>query len=268
MIRVNGRELVAEHFPDKSLLVHDHIAIKPEGENVISWYFESNEELVTLIFFTQHLRSLGITDLVLEMPYIPNARQDRVKGKADVFTLKYFANTINWLRYKKVRVLDPHSYVSEALIDRIEILYPDTFIEKITQGLTNLTFFYPDEGAAKRYGSRYHYPYAFGIKERDWQSGRIKGLDIAGDRDSISGNRILIIDDICSKGGTFYHSSAKLKELGADEIYLFVTHCEHSLMDGELIGSGLIKRIYTTNSIFTMEHDLVEVFDIRNNQEV
>ena len=42
------------------------------------------------------------------MPYIPNARQDRVKGPEDVFTLKYFANVINALGFRTVTVLDPH----------------------------------------------------------------------------------------------------------------------------------------------------------------
>ena len=53
-----------------------------------------------------------------------------------------------------------------------------------------------------------------------------------------------------------------LKELGAKEIYLYVTHCENTILEGELLTSGLIEKVYTTNSIFTKEHEKIEVFKI------
>lgn len=63
---------------------------------------------------------------------------------------------------------------------------------------------------------------------------------------------MLIIDDICSKGGTFYHSAKKLKELGANKIYLYVSHCENTIYAGELLkDNGLIEKIFTTDSILT-----------------
>ena len=93
--------------------------------NEIEWHFENNEELVTLVFLTKHLRSYDNTRKInLSLPYIPNARQDRVKTSEDVFTLKYFAGVINSLGFKTVTVLDPHSSVSEALIDNIIIEKP------------------------------------------------------------------------------------------------------------------------------------------------
>ena len=100
---------------------------------------------------------------------------------------------------------------------------------------------------------------------RDWETGEIKGLDLSGEIDQLSGKDILIVDDICSKGGTFYHSALKLKELGAANIYLYVTHCENSIYDGELLkNNGLIEKIYTTDSILTNTEspkiELVEEF--------
>ena len=57
----------------------------------------------------------------------------------------------------------------------------------------------------------------------------------------------------------------KLKELGATNIYLYVTHCENSIYDGELLkNNGLIEKIYTTDSILTNTEspkiELVEEF--------
>lgn len=228
--------------------------------------FEDNEELVTLIYIVKHLNSHGITNLYLNMPYIPNSRQDRVKTTEDVFTLKYFAEVINWLNFDSVTVLDPHSSVCEALIDKIVIKHPDRYVweaieSKYIGGTNNLTMFYPDEGAMKRYSTMFDLPYAFGIKKRDWKTGEIKGLDVSGMTDLIKDRKILIVDDISSRGGTFYHSAIKLKEWGAKEIYLYVSHCENTILEGELLSSGLIDRVFTTNSIFTKEHEKVGVFE-------
>ena len=68
---------------------------------------------------------------------------------------------------------------------------------------------------------------------------------------------MLIVDDICSRGGTFYHSAQKLKEAGASDIFLYITHCENTILEGELIKSGLVKKIFTTDSIFTEENELI-----------
>jgi ribose-phosphate pyrophosphokinase len=60
-------------------------------------------------------------------------------------------------------------------------------------------------------------------------------------------------------GGTFYHSAKKLKELGAAKIYLYISHCESSILKGEVLTSGLIEKVYTTDSIFTQKHEKIEV---------
>ena len=109
--------------------------------------------------------------------------------------------------------------------------------------------FFPDEGAMKRYSEHATIPYAFGMKKRDWETGKILGLDIIN-ADVIKGKNILIVDDICSRGGTFYHSAKALKEAGAANISLYVTHLEETVLIGDLPESGLIDHIYTTKSIF------------------
>ncbi len=267
MIKINNEVVEVEKFPDGTLLLKKHIQFVLDCDYTvptITWLFENNEELVTLIFLTKHLQSVGIKTIYLEMPYIPNARQDRVKSCEDVFTLKYFAEIINSLNFNSVVVLDPHSAVSEALINNITVKRPVRLIEKAVRSIrkeSDMILFFPDEGAMKRYSNMFAIPFAFGIKNRDWETGAIKGLDVSGEKHRIAGRDILIVDDICSKGGTFYHSAKKLKEMGANKIYLCVTHCENTILDGELLKSGLIERVYTTNSIFTKEHEKIEVID-------
>ena len=267
MIKINGEIVNINHFPDGALLIKESPLSywKENGYQkkiTFTWLFENNEEFMTLIYLTQHFRSHGFNEIHLNMPYIINARQDRVKHTGDVFTLKYFAEVINWLGFNSVTVLDPHSSVSEALIDRIVIKSPQNYITHAINNFNPSMLFFPDEGAMKRYSSMAPMEYAFGIKKRDWETGQIQGLDVAGSVDKIKDGKILIIDDICSRGGTFYHSAKKLKELGAKKVYLYVTHCENTILEGELLTSGLIEKVYTTNSIFTKEHEKIEVIEL------
>lgn len=275
MIILDGKEIALNKFPDGTLLLKE--SIQPYIDNDcrearIVWHFENNEEMIAIMFLARHLQSNGVVFVHLVMPYIPNARQDRVKTNEDVFTLKYFAEFINSLGFNSVTVLDPHSSVSEALIDNLIIESPERFIQRAINDVytreRNLITFYPDEGAMKRYSGMLKMNYAFGIKKRDWRTGVIQGLDVSGQTDKIKDSAVLIIDDICSKGGTFYHSAKKLRELGAKNIYLYVSHCENSVLYGDMIKSGLIEKVYTTNSIFTERHEKIEVMNYENESYV
>ena len=242
-------------FPDGTKL----LKFDPRrDEYTITWLYDSDDELFQLIALTKHLKNKGCK-VWLNLPYVPNARMDRVKNREEVFTLKYFAEVINWLGFEEVRVTNPHSTVSEALFDRVyvdfECVYGD--VKYIIQTSLNKidVLFFPDEGACKRYSdllAPLGLPVAFGIKKRDWKTGKILGIDIAG-YDDLKGKNILMVDDICAYGGTFYYSACKLKDLGANEISCYVTHLENSVMDkekGKLIQGDLIKTIYATDSIF------------------
>jgi ribose-phosphate pyrophosphokinase len=93
-------------------------------------------------------------------------------------------------------------------------------------------------------------PYAFGMKNRDWETGQIVGYDIVHPN-NVNGKNVLIVDDICSKGGTFYHAAKALKAAGAKSVSLYITHCEKSIILGDLAASDdLVDHVYTTKSIF------------------
>ena len=127
MIYVNNIPVDTQHFPDNTILVKQpNLMSQPV---YIDWRFEDNEELFTVLCLADHLHQ-NHPDVALFMPYIPNARQDRTKVPQDVFTLKTFCKLINAANFQYVTVLDPHSHVSEALIDRIKIESPLPYIRR------------------------------------------------------------------------------------------------------------------------------------------
>lgn len=278
MIQLNEHIIGNDRFPDGTLLMK--LPFSPKPSNEIRWHYENDAELFKLICLVKTMREMykGVR-IDLFMPYLPNARQDRIKNPEDVFTLKYFCEIINSLEFDTVKVLDVHSNVGLALLDRVREIKPWEHIHNALTKITfmetgdvmhedreecykNLLLFYPDEGAMKRYSGEMGMPYLFGVKDRDWKTGQIKRLNLAGDVSMIEGKNILIIDDICSKGGTFYYAAKELKEAGAANIYLYVTHCENTIYEGELLKEdSLIKHIFTTNSLLTAPNEKITIVE-------
>lgn len=257
MIRVGNVEIKQGQFPDGTLLMKfdpNGDEFDPRGNMLVEWYYENDAELFSLICVKRHLdRVYSYSDVILYMPYIPHARMDRVKSDEDVFTLKYFCEVINSLGFKLVHVRDAHSNVSLALLDNVVDNSVEPFIHKAILASKADALFFPDEGAMKRYSDKSEKPYAFGMKKRDWETGKILGLDIIN-AENIKDKNVLIVDDICSRGGTFFHAAKALKAAGAKSVSLYVTHCEKTIILGEMASTdGLVDHVYTTQSIFPEE---------------
>lgn len=272
MIYINGVPANIEYFPDGTSRIRN---VTDVSSNEITWQYENDAELFQVFALVNHVKkTCPVENITLYIPYIPNARMDRVKAADEVFTLKYFADIINLLGLKNIKALDVHSNVSLALINNIENIAPKTYVDYCINKIKEenpgkeIAIYFPDEGAGKRYGELFPgYQTCFGIKKRDWRSGQIKGLDVYGidEENNLKDKVVLMVDDICSFGGTFYYSADKLKELGAAAIYSYTSHTELNLLDEEKgtfikhLKSGVVKKHFTTNSLYNAESDYVEV---------
>ena len=293
MITINGIEIVRKTFPDGSLCLLDlnNSLLNPNKNYEIVWLYEGDYEIFMLICIVKHLRSKMYNNVSfnLTMPYVVNSRLDRTHSDNEVFTLKYFADIINDLKFNKVVIVDPHSIVSEALIDNVCVLRPSNIISNVIDKMRSLNDFeigkqyinlvrelviyFPDDGAYKRYKDLpcfKNFNCIYGKKERDWNTGKILGIEIYDKNGSKLTNEIencdvLMVDDIISYGGTLAYSADKLKEMGAAHISAYATHVENSVLDEEK--GTLLKRykdkiidtVYTTNSIYHANHPMVEV---------
>lgn len=272
MISIGQDIIKKNHFPDGTQMLLNIPIIHEHKHLEIYWRYESDEEMVTLLYLKHHIdEHYNIETVDLIMPYLPNARMDRVKSVCEVFTLKYFCQEINNLKFSNVYVADPHSEVSLALLDHIKVYDYNHIISFLIGSVylhdDDLYLFFPDNGALKRYSEACaafeDIKKIYGTKKRDWNTGKILGLtihDADGNElhaDALNNKTVLMIDDIISYGGTLAYSADKLKELGADKIYAFATHVENSFLDeekGTLIKrceSGVVQKIYTTDSIYS-----------------
>ena len=284
MIKINGIEIVRKTFPDGSLCLLDlnNSLLYPNKNYEIVWLYEGDYEIFMLICIVKHLRSKMYNNVSfnLTMPYVVNSRLDRTHSDNEVFTLKYFADIINDLKFNKVVIVDPHSIVSEALIDNVCVLRPSNIVSNVINKMRSLNEFkrelviyFPDDGAYKRYKDMpcfKNFNCIYGKKERDWETGKILGIEIYDKNGSKLTNElencnVLMVDDIISYGGTLAYSADKLKEMGAAHISAYATHVENSVLDeekGTLLkryNDKIIDTVYTTNSIYHGNHPMVEV---------
>ena len=261
MIKVDGEEVQFKKFNDGTLRLR-YAPRSLVGVCVILWLYDSDEEMADLFFLVKHLREKSeMSRLILEMPYCPHARMDRCKENEECFTLKYFCEFINSLHFNQVKIYDPHSNVTPALLNNARVKKPVREIQYLLHTYPEATLFFTDEGAQKRYkdiiGDTY---FAFGVKEREWSTQKINSLQVLGAKHMIAGHDIIIVDDIISRGSTLYLASKQLKEMGCNNIYVWASHCENTVLQPHINGQSLmdipnlITKVYTTNSIYRSNH--------------
>lgn len=259
------KTIVTEKFPNGEInFKYDDLKYLIEKDLRFDVFFkwESDADLIHLYMFTKYIEQLGIKDKAefLDIAYVPYSRMDRVEeGHSNMFSLKYIAEFINSLNYKSVWVAEPHSPVTEKLIKNSFAV--DVTIKLLSQYIEMsekpVTIVLPDKGAYDRYlfdvervltiSNVKGYSIVYGEKERDFETGKIKGIKIIKD-DNILYDNCIILDDLTSYGGTFVGCKKALDNLGVSSVSLILTHAEKVFMDGKLFESGF-KDIVVTDSM-------------------
>ena len=260
MIYLDKTEVVQDRFGDNTLkvkiptttnygsvILDSFFSSVSNGNHTIKWLYESDSELFTLQVIVDYLREKNSEcSIELVMPYVPNARQDRyVSDRA--FTLKTFCKVINNMNFDRVTILDPHSNVTTALLDRVCV---EPYLINTSSFDDSVVKMYPDEGAAKKYNATDKD--IIGMKHRD-KEGSIVDYQLLN---FVEGTKdVLIVDDICSYGGTFVKAAEALKAKGVEHIYLLVSHCENNIEKGKVF--EYIDKVFTTDDICTLQHEKI-----------
>lgn len=262
MIKLNDQIVQVKSFPNGESYI-DLKDLRVKENNEIKFKFQKESEITYLVFLKEHLDEQNVKSSLV-LPYIPYSRMDRTESMR-VFTLKYFCKLINNLGFQEVTVYEPHSDVSIALLDRVKVKNMTSELTcELLDKLRNEDVYlvYPDAGAAKRYEKQIKYNKVLTAnKERDFKTGDIIKLTING-RAEKENFTAIIVDDLCSRGGTFMLTASKLKEMGAGKIYLVVTHCEETILSGDILNSDLIEKVYTTNSIISEGNKKINIREI------
>lgn len=258
----NGQDYLPDNF---FFFPAGEIGIKLNADNhrffesekyTICAQVQNSNDLFRIAFAKDAIERIVGYDVSINLfcPYLPYARQDRLCDKGESFSLKVICDYINHLNFDKVTIVDPHSLVSEALIERVNVISQfDIFHrwQELKRRTAGLTFVAPDAGSNKKTSelAAYfgHEDFIRGDKLRDLTNGKIKEIKVYCD--DLKGRGVVISDDLCDAGGTFLGLAKALKEKNCGNIVLYVTHGIFSHKDGvnHLLKNG-IDEIWTTNS--------------------
>lgn len=240
-------------FPDRG----------PDGPRVlVAHRVNSSDDLLAVLLAADAIRGM-IPGVVLDllMPYVPYARQDRRMVPGDPLSIRVLADLVNALGFADVLVLDPHSDVTPAVLDRCRTLPVHDHVAAALEGCRATRVIVPDAGAAKRVhatlraieGRVAHVAAVQATKTRDLANrGRISGMQLEAGGD-VAGQICLIVDDICDGGRTFLELSKLLRGHGAAAVHLYVTHGIFSHGLEPLLdcpdAEGRLDGVFTTDSI-------------------
>ena len=240
---------------------------------VIKSRLNSFLDLELIICANQALIELGNVNLVFKLkeislyvPFFLGARSDRkfLKGQSN-YLKTVICPIINSQNFSRVTVLDPHSDVLEACLNKFQktsnVGFASAAIEDIDGKITLIS---PDAGALKKI-----YDVAEAVdcndvivanKLRDLKTGRIIRTEVPGLDHEPGCKNFVIIDDIIDGGRTFVEIAKVIRDVRAksiynDKIYLVVTHGIFSAGFEEL--EKWFTGIYTTDSVKEIENELV-----------
>lgn len=260
MIYFNGGKVNFTTFPNSERYFDLNVMV--DKDNLIIFKYENDTSLMELYMFTKEIRRIYPNiHLQLAIAYMPYSRMDRSEA-ARVFSLKHITDFINDLDFYKVMVLEPHSDVTCALLNRSfkrEVttrLFEYAKISKMIEWNEQYDWvIFPDAGAQKNFSSGIAKNIAVCNKHRDFRTGNLTDLTIeipnGGD---LRTRNVVILDDLCSKGGTFVWAVEEILKLTGtlykpNSVTLIVAHTEPNIFNGKIFNTNLIDTVITTNSI-------------------
>lgn len=209
-------------------------------QNTDHWVISANIKdpsgTLALIYLLDHLNThidYDGMDFVLDLTYMPNARQDRVTGNNDEQTPNIVKTLCKLLSsYTRVRTVycsDVHSNVPSILLNNLqEQDHLQCFILSVPfETIDTIDYFIsPDLGAykkVKKIADNYEIPYLVAQKERNPVSREVE-LTLTTDLD-LTGKTVMICDDIIDYGNSVQELIKILKEkYKASDVYVYATH--------------------------------------------
>lgn len=213
-------------------------------------------------------------DVEVTIPNLLDAQADRRFEHNQPHSLKLVCRFLNDMPHFRYKIFHPHNpEVVEALIDRVEIIDNSEFIKNVFLDLYNqkkgnhnslsihpvsmfefqkdLILMSTDAGGFKPLmklcdklewkGETFS-----ASKSRTYENSESKLIQQI-DREDFEGKDILIIDDICSKGGTFKGLSNLLRQRNCGKLFLAVSHMTIPDLSDDAVTS-YFDTVYTTDS--------------------
>ena len=266
---------VSENSPFRAF----HITNKA---NTVYWKYENDASIFELLLLDDAIHSYKQVYNVY-IGYMPYSRMDRIQEKGTAFSLKILTDLIknNLKALNLLFILDPHSketlkqfpkeyqnkytrYYNNAhefkhknYLDESSNKYEfaKDVIDYTKLNTKDAWFVFPDKGAAKRYNADDYQNVIICEKVRDFATGKIQQIKAHIEKQTTTPKQdapIIIIDDLCSYGGTFVGAIKAIESdlnIKSQNNWLIVTHAEEAMMEANI--PNTFNKVFSTDSIAT-----------------
>ena len=240
-------------FSDGEIYIEIHENIRGNSIFIVqSISSPANDNLMELLLCIDALKRSSAKNITAVIPYFGYARQDRKVVPRTSISAKMVSNLITKAGADRVVTLDLHSRQIQGFFDiPVDNLFATPiFARHIKKRIKskNLICVAPDVGGtarARALGKMLNVGLAIVDKRRP-APGKAEVMNVIG---NVSNKTCVIVDDIIDSGGTIVSAAKILKEKGAKDVHVYVSHGVLSGNAVEKIKKSKIKNLVITDTI-------------------
>ena len=215
----------------------------------------ANDNIMELLLVIDALKRSSAKTITAVIPYFGYARQDRKVVPRTSISAKLVSNLITKAGADRVVTVDLHAGQIQGFFDiPVDNLFATPIFARHARKKIKskkLICVAPDVGGTERaraLGKLLDVGLAIVDKRRP-KPGQSKVMNVIGD---VKNQTCIIVDDIIDSGGTIVNAAKALKERGAKEVYVYISH---GVLSGEAvkkIKNSVIKNLVITDTIDNM----------------
>ncbi len=238
-------------FSDGEFQPHFNESVRGCDIFLIQSTIPPTENLMELLLMTDAAKRASAHYITVVVPYFGFARQDRKDKPRVAIGAKLIANLITAAGAHRIMTMDLHAAQIQGFFD-IPVDHLDAsviFVPYIKSlKLPNLTIASPDMGGsyrARTFAKYFNAEVVICDKQRK-RANEIESMSIIGD---VSGQDIVLIDDICDTAGTLAKAASLIMEKGANSVRAV---CSHAVLSGkayETIENSALAELIVTDTI-------------------
>ena len=212
----------------------------------------ANDNLMELLLCIDALKRSSAKNITAVIPYFGYARQDRKVVPRTSISAKLVSNLITKAGADRVVTVDLHAGQIQGFFDiPVDNLFATPiFARHVRKKIKSkkIVCVAPDVGGTERaraLGKLLNVGLAIVDKRRP-KPGQSQVMNVIGD---VKEKTCVIVDDIIDSGGTIVNAAKALKERGAKEVYVYITHGVLSGDAVKKIKNSVIKNLVITDTI-------------------
>ena len=267
-LNIQPGKVLVNHFADGETLVELGESVRGKSIYVIqSTSKPVNESLMELLICLDALKRSSAGEVTCIIPYFGYARQDRKALPRQPITAKLVASLLETAGADRVVTFDLHAAQIQGFFncpvdDLTAVPMMGQYFRRKHLDPDDIVVVSPDHGGVKRarnLAEMLECPIAI-IDKRRPRANVCEACNIIGD---VEGKDVIIVDDIIDTGGSLIAASNILKEHGAKDIYVCVSHGIFSHNAFTRIQDSMIKEVVVTNTIAQNKEELKECSKIK-----